>query len=154
QGAFIETCGGHSFECGPHTVLLKPPGEPHSNVYGTRLTRCLVIEVEEGRWPALAAIPTAFGSVKQAQSGAIYRLALRACHELRLPDTASPLAVEGLVLEMVAEAARIGVPKTASSPPWLNRARQYVEANFAKPLGLAEVASAVGIHPFHLARQF
>src|SRR5262245_25487799 len=34
QGHFTETCAGGSFECGPHSVLLKPPGEPHSNVYG------------------------------------------------------------------------------------------------------------------------
>lgn len=154
QGSFTEICAGRTFECDPQSVLLKPPGEPHSDVYGKRGTRCLVIEVEERLWPVLGEKPNGFDRVEHARGGELHRLALRTYRELRFPDAASPLAIEGLVLEMIAAAMRIGAPEPDAKPRWLERARQYAEANCAERLGLAEVANAVGVHPFHLARQF
>jgi AraC family transcriptional regulator len=92
--------------------------------------------------------------VEHARGGELHRLAVRAYRELRSPDGASPLAIEGLVLEMMAVAMRIRAPQIDSEPRWLERAKQYAEANCAHRLRLVEVADAVGVHPFHLARQF
>src|SRR5258706_4615695 len=50
EGSFTETCAGRSFECDPQSVLIKPPREPHSDVYAVPGARCLVVEVEERRW--------------------------------------------------------------------------------------------------------
>jgi AraC family transcriptional regulator len=154
QGAFMEVCAGRTFECNPHSVLLKPPGELHADVFGARLTRCLIIEIEPRRWPALEGMPCALERVEQMRGGTLHRLALRIAGELRSPDAASPLAIEGLVLEMLASALRLKAGKTEATPRWLDEARQYAGANFRKQLGLADVAQAVGVHPFHLARQF
>src|SRR5205814_1582211 len=86
--------------------------------------------------------------------GELYRLAVRVHHELRAPDAASLLAVEGLALEMLAEVLRARARDADRKPRWLDRAWQYLEARFAEPLTLAAVAQEVGVHPFHLARQF
>ena len=40
------------------------------------------------------------------------------------------------------------------SPAWLRQARALVDAHFAKPLPLVDVARLVGVHPVHLARTF
>jgi AraC family transcriptional regulator len=39
-------------------------------------------------------------------------------------------------------------------PPWLARARGYVQARFAESFSVADIAGDVGVHPAHLAREF
>ncbi|NIU75390.1 MAG: hypothetical protein GWN71_17965, partial [Gammaproteobacteria bacterium] len=33
------------------------------------------------------------------------------------------------------------------TPPWLSRALEYVHDHFRRPLRIADVAAAVGVHP-------
>ena len=77
---------------------------------------------------------------------------MRLYREFRLMDAVSPLAIEGLVLEILAELVRL----TASSrlPPWLLRARELIHDRFQENLGLADIAAAVGVHPVYLASTF
>ena len=70
------------------------------------------------------------------------------------PDALSPLAVEGLTLEILAAAARLDRDAGRALPPWLRQARELLDDRFAEPLSLGEVAAAVGVHPVHLAACF
>jgi AraC-like DNA-binding protein len=45
-------------------------------------------------------------------------------------------------------------PATAPSSVAMGRAREYLEANFDRPLRLAELAVECGVSPFHLIRSF
>ena len=76
--------------------------------------------------------------------------------ELRRSDALSPLAVDGLVLVMMATAARLGAGGAhhARPPRWLLRVRDLLHARFAEPLRLAELAAEAGVHPSHLAHEF
>jgi AraC family transcriptional regulator len=155
QGNFTETCAGHTFACGPQNVLLKPAGEPHADVYGAQGARCLVIDIEEQR---LLGLPQPLDGLKRlelSQGGELFNLGARAYREFQTPDAASSLAIEGLMLEMLAEAIRLRMTSTdPKPPPWLEQARQFIEAHFAQSFSLADLATEVGVHPFHLARQF
>lgn len=63
--------------------------------------------------------------------------------------------MEGLALEIFAEASRGGVRTLDRKPPrWLLRARDLLHDRFSEDVSLREVAAAVGIHPVHLARVF
>jgi AraC family transcriptional regulator len=68
---------------------------------------------------------------------------------------ASPLAMEGLILELLAETARSkdGVKK-GRSPSWLAQVRELLHDRFAERLVLDEIAGAVGVHPVYLCRVF
>jgi AraC family transcriptional regulator len=68
---------------------------------------------------------------------------------------ALPLAMEGLVLELLAETARSkdGVKKRRS-PNWLAQVRELLHDRFPERLILDEIAGAVGVHPVHLCRVF
>jgi AraC family transcriptional regulator len=79
-------------------------------------------------------------------------LALRLYREFRLMDGVSPLAIEGLVLEIFAELVRLAAPPRL--PPWLTRARELLHDRFQDNLGLAEIAATVGVHPVYLASTF
>lgn len=83
-------------------------------------------------------------------------MAWRVYREMHDPDPVSPLAVSGLVLEMLAKAARNHEWQANGSrpPAWLGRAREYLHANFDNSFQIADVAEAVGVHPVHLARTF
>src|SRR5262249_10281092 len=87
-----------------------------------------------------------------AHGGSAAFLALRLHREFRLRDAVSALAIEGLVLAILAELARLAAPPRL--PPWLGRARALLHDRFQENLGLAEIAAAVGVHPVYLASTF
>jgi AraC family transcriptional regulator len=88
----------------------------------------------------------------EQRGGMLAMLAYRLLHEYRHADDASPLAIEGLVLEMIAAAARER-PETRVSPA-IRRVREILDADFAEPVHLAGIASAVGRHPVYVATGF
>jgi AraC family transcriptional regulator len=154
QGGCTETCGGRVWACTPRTLLLRPPGEPHTDRFGEAGGRVFGIELGSGWHDRLAGRrrtlerPAAFG-------GLCTGLASRLLSEFRQDDPAAPLIVEGLVLEILGEACRAAAPAgEAGVPRWLRQARDILHDRFAQPPGLAAVADEVGVHPLHLARVF
>jgi AraC-like DNA-binding protein len=82
-------------------------------------------------------------------------LAHRLYAEFSRHDAASAIAIEGLILGIVAEIARSETqPKGVLAPQWLRRATEIVETRFLERLSLAEIAAEVGVHYVHLSRQF
>jgi AraC family transcriptional regulator len=76
--------------------------------------------------------------------------------ELRAPDSLTPLVIDSLVLPMMATAVRVGAlrrPERAR-PAWLSRAQEIIHARFRERLLLDEIAAAVDVTPWHLARAF
>jgi AraC family transcriptional regulator len=59
-----------------------------------------------------------------------------------------------LVLELLAEADRLGGRVTSARQPWVLAAAEYIHAQYAERLSLSDVAANVGIHPVQLARAF
>jgi AraC family transcriptional regulator len=88
------------------------------------------------------------------QGGTTAYLANKLYREFQGMDELSPLAMEGLALELIAEALR-GINRgQQGAPAWLERAREVLHAQFAERLTIGEVAAAVSVHPTHLAREF
>ena len=70
-------------------------------------------------------------------------------------DSASPLAIEGLIFEILAEAVRSRVSTSEKkSPRWLEQVRDFLHANFSESIVLENVARIADVHPVHLARVF
>lgn len=86
--------------------------------------------------------------------GELVWLATRLYREYRRMDACSTLAVEGLVLEMLALAGRGRIVDEKSRPVWLPPAVDLLRARFREYLTLNEIAADVGVHPFHLSRVF
>jgi AraC family transcriptional regulator len=82
-------------------------------------------------------------------------LATRLLEEFHREDDASALAIEGLMLELLADSSRqrAGTLERRCTA-WLVRARESLNAHFVENLSLKEIAAAVGVHPVHLARTF
>jgi AraC family transcriptional regulator len=70
-------------------------------------------------------------------------------------DEASPVAIEGLFLEMLAAASRCSMKTTERHVPhWLKQVREIINESFADSLSIAGIAESVGVHPVHLATVF
>jgi AraC family transcriptional regulator len=74
---------------------------------------------------------------------------------LRAPDDISGLAIEGLVLQLLAATGRASRLASARRRlPSAASARDLLQARFAEPLSLEVLARATGVHPISLARAF
>ena len=155
NGSFTEVLDRRSFDCHPQSLLIKPAGEAHANRYGRAGMRCLLIEFHQRQLELLHSWSHALNQVTHVRGGSVSMLGMRIYKEFRLMDTATPLAIEGLVLELVAGLSRqVNISAGPKRPRWLDRAREILEADFHDSVSLTQVAEAVEIHPVHLARVF
>lgn len=154
KGAFREYSPGRATTCYPSTLKVTPAGEPHWNRFDLGDTRGLLIEVAPSRAVALGAVSAVLERRLNDEGGLAAAVALRLYEEFAMRDPATPLAVEGLLLELLAILARQPLPPAAARARWLRSARELVEGSFASPLTLGDVAAVVGVHPVTLARAF
>ena len=150
DGTYVEGYGARELECRPRSVTFSPAGAEHHNVFAQKGSRCFTIEVPQPLIERLDGSP--LRDPFEQHGGTLAMLAERLLREHREGDDASPLAIEGLVLEMIAAAARVAQKTTAS--PVLRQVRELLEARFTESLQLAEIANAVGRHPVYLATSF
>lgn len=154
-GQCEEQLNTRSLDLSRHTLFYRPAGEVHSNRSGPNGLHCLIAEVSDD-W--LAHVRN-YGALPRApvctQNAEITWLALRLHREYALGADASPLAIEGLMLELAScLVQRQRLEPRRPGPVWLNRAQEVLHAHYQESLRLGEVAHRVGVHPVHLAREF
>src|SRR4051812_18951074 len=59
--------------------------------------------------------------------------AMRVLSEVRNPDSASGLAIDGAVMLMVADMARVRIDGASTRPRWLRRVEEAIRASIAEP---------------------
>jgi AraC family transcriptional regulator len=89
------------------------------------------------------------------RGGLTNKLAARLYQEFRRMDQASQVAIEGLVLEMLAQCSRDRAKSvTKDLPRWLAEAKDIIHDHYSECLSLSGIAKLVGVHPVHLATTF
>jgi transcriptional regulator GlxA family with amidase domain len=138
------------------TLLTMPPQEPHKDRFERAGAHMLVVEPHRRGEETLRPCADILEGVNHFRDQGVAAIASRIAHEMEVPDEVSCLAVEGLVLEMLAVASRRYVqPRLEKRPPaWLLKAQEMVHSRYDGPLEVGEIASEVGVHPVHLSRVF
>jgi AraC family transcriptional regulator len=136
------------------TVLTMPPLEPHVDRFGRAGARIVVVEPDDATVERLRCVLTSFDRVDHFRDLGAVAVATRLAHEVEAEDGAARLAVEGLVLELLARVARAPDRPSRRPPAWLREATDFVQARFRESFRVTDVACAVGVHPVHLARVF
>lgn len=155
KGYSVQASGNRQFERGPMTAFLYPPDQVHSERFGDLGSRIFSVELDSSTFARLGAASRARSGLIDSRGGPFAWLAAKLYDEFRQPDDVAELAIDGLVLEMLAAAARQAQPATGPRPPaWLERAREILDARFHERVGLGELAAAVGVHPVHLSAVF
>lgn len=143
--------------CPAGTVRIEPAGEPHGNLFGSTGAQVLVVQPDPARDELLEPLGGLLEKTHHLRDVAVTSLARKAVVELAAADTAAPLALEGLVLELLAAATRAGAPNapTERRPPgWLAQTRALLNDRWSEQLRVADIAATVGVHPVHLTRTF
>lgn len=155
NGSFSETVDGRNEHCDRHSLFIRPPEERHSNEYDSAGARCLIIGIKPKWRESISPLSNVLERPRCLRGGTVAALGLRIYKELRLMDGASALSIEGLLLEICAQAMRHSISGTERRPPaWLEESRELIHAHFADHLTLGGIAKEIGVHPVHLARSF
>jgi AraC family transcriptional regulator len=152
QGGCTEFKNGKSYECEALSVVFGPPGDTHSEHYHEAGGRCFMVEIRPSWFDRLRDCSIRLNAGVKAQAGPLAWLSLRLHNEFRRMDELSPIAIEGLILEMVAVMARLSSKNI--SPSRIKQAKEAIEAHFADNISLSFIAEAIGTHPVYLARRF
>lgn len=155
DGTYDERMTDAGRRCERGDVVFRPVGEPHASRFHDGGARCLRVRLA-GHWMervlAGGRMPDRSLAVRPERAG---WLSARLHLEFRAGDPASAIAIEGLVLLLMAEVLRLpGPPKGGGTPAWLSRVVDRVYAQFRERLTLAALAEQEGVHPAHLARVF
>lgn len=154
EGAFREHYRGRSILCRTGMIRFLPAGEVHENEIQAR-SRCLHVSGDPSAFEQLRQQPAVPTRPAEISGLTTTWLANRLYAEFSRQDTASAMAIEGLVLEILAEIARSEAADTKLlAPHWLKQATEIVESRFLERLTLTEIAAEVGVHYVHLSRQF
>jgi len=113
-----------------------------------------MLEISSGWIEKLRADSLALRITSEFCGGALPQLCARLYREVNKTDTAAKLAIEGLTLELLAEAARQPYKGIRTAPLWLRQAREMIVEHFPEMLKLKQIAAEVGVHPVYLATAF
>lgn len=154
-GTFTDISRKRISECSPLTIFSHPSGEIHRDVYHDSGARCFVIEIENHWLERVREHSVALDDSVEFNGGLPTRLAIKLYDEYLNPDEVSPLAIEGLSLELMAAASRRPVRISGRRPlKWLEQVKDILYAQFAEGLTLPGLAASVGVHPVYLASAF
>jgi AraC family transcriptional regulator len=140
-GAVRKRFAGTEEDAVDGTVVEMPPEEPHEDLFGEQGARIVVVESD-----------TESGTLRCFRDWRATVLAHRVSRELAHPDDFTPLALEGLALELKAAVAR--QHEIRHREPRLAAVREMLAEEFSSPPSLSQIADEVGLHPSHLARLF
>lgn len=154
QGFYEENCDKHILVRKPGTLALMAGGALHSNRIHSTGIRFFCIEMSQAWRNRANGHLESLRGLTHFEEGLLPWLAMRLYREFRADDDVAPLAIEGLVLELLAGVARQSSHSENETAKWLQKARDFVHDRFREPISLAQVANFAEVHPVSLARGF
>lgn len=153
QGSATEEIGTRSRDLGVNSLLYTPPHETHGHRFLT-----------PGRWLNIQFTPSWFARVGAGEAnlptaphlvrGTAVNWASRLVAELREPDSVSRFAIEGALLLLVSDLARLPKLGEPRRPRWLSAVEAAIEASGVELPTVADLAALAGVHASHLLRTF
>jgi AraC family transcriptional regulator len=152
EGAVCKSFRRSSSILGRGSFMSIPAGAAHSSDFAAGGCHVLVVRPADGEEEH------AFGSIlrnrAQVAAEAPILLAWQIAKELECGDAYSRLALEGLMLELLACAGRAGMPTSDRDVTWLRTVRDVLHDSTPHTVSLRELGDVVGRHPAHVARAF
>lgn len=153
DGGFLEQHGPGSERCDRFTCIYRPAYDEHANQFDEDGALLTAIDLSPA-WVERLREAGFAGERFRLRSPFVDQFGDRLDAELTAPDSMSEMIIESLATEVIVFASRLASRSCGGRNAWPERARRLIEERFASPLSLTGIASAVGVHPVHLARQF
>ena len=145
-GGYDERYGSRNRACRPGMLTFNPAGEPHHQHIGTEQVVLFNLELD-AHWTARAM----FAEPWSVSGGPLVRVAENLYREFQSPDDLTPMAVEGLLLEMAVSKKR---GEASARPRWMRLAVKRLDESFRRPLSVRHLAEEMRVHPAHFSRVF
>ena len=153
-GDGMEEVGGRSRNVASQDLLFTPAYAPHGyrflssgRWFNMQVTEAWLARVADGGPP----LPES-AQVVRSHTAAAWAARVRA--EVRERDAVSALAIDGALMLMIADLARIRADGARTRPRWLRGVEDALEASVASPPSVEALAAIAGVHPTHLLRTF
>ncbi len=153
SGSYRERYADRECACAAGVLRFLPPDQLHEN-YFDNTVRCLLVRIDPVVLHRLGDHAPVLSNPGEVSGLASSWLANRMYREFLASDDIAPLAIEGVLLEILAESARAIGEGGAHAPIWLRRVREALEESYLLAPSLAELAAIGGVHPVHLSREF
>ena len=154
DGSYTERVGARNFDCRPFTAVYKTADLEHTNDVGAAGFGGIFVEVAPAARDEFHGLLRTVREVHVLRSARVHALIARIATEIDAALPGHELIAESCALELWATLARDGASQRSSTPAWLRRARDYLDAHCSDAIGLAGLAREVGVHPAHLAQEF
>jgi AraC family transcriptional regulator len=153
-GSYLERYGREAQTRQPSTITFHPPQESHAVDFHDEV-RIFSIQIDFQRLAYIRERSVVLDASASCRSETVAWLGRRIYQEFRRMDSASALAIEGCIFEILAEASRSKVTTSErQSPLWLEQVKEFLHGNFSESFIFEDVAKVAGVHPVHLARVF
>lgn len=154
-GMCSETFAGRVRQYRRATVEFLPPEQSHALDFPFTDTRAFSLQIDN-RWLERAReFSSRLDHSVYHHGGLLSGLMMKIYDEFCHPDGASPLAIEGLTMEMFAVVYRCHSHSLDRQPQrWLARLVELLRERFTAHVTLTQLASVAGVHPVYLAREF
>jgi AraC family transcriptional regulator len=154
DGGYTEFCGSRSIDYQQTHVIYRNAGIVHSDQIGKTGVRLFNIEVKEPLLDRVRQCGRVIEPTLDPYAGQLFWLAAKIYQEFRQPDDCSALAIEGLLLEMLAVFLRNRPTSEKQPPNWLSTIDEILRSEFNTTVVLARIAGEIDVHPYHLSRTF
>ena len=152
-GSYRELSRNQSALYEPVTLVYEPTGLDYRAEAGENGAHFFTIELAEPWLNRVCGIDTL---VADLHGGDLLWLALHVYREYTsLPNPFAAIAIEGLVMQILATLARIRWrARQGSPPPWLQRVLARLHSGLSEDDSLKDLAALAHVHPVHLSRGF
>ncbi|MEA2237504.1 MAG: AraC family transcriptional regulator [Thermoanaerobaculia bacterium] len=153
DGGFIEEHNKGRERCDRFSCIYRPAFDEHANEFDDGGAVLAAVDLGPA-WVTRLRDAGFNGERFRVRSPFVDQFGDRLDAELAAPDSMSEIVIESLATEVIVFASRLAGKSGGGRNAWPERARRLIEEEFASPLSLGGIASEVGVHPVHLARQF
>lgn len=137
----------------PLTASWHPPQTSHLDEIGNHGVHFFTVEIQPQWVDRLREYSNVPKTQFDLHGGELSWLALRLYREFKEEQNCSQLAIEGLMLEMLAVTTRHKTQEK-QKPVWLSKVVDLLHSEFQKKLSMEEISREAGVHPVHLAKVF
>lgn len=154
NGSYSEHFGTKVIRYKPMTIVFHPPGLVHRDQIQSGGGHFFSVEIRQQWLERLHEYTGRSATSMDLHGGELVWLGARLYREYKELSAYSPLAIEGLMLEMLSQVGRAQKAMEKQEPDWLARVIDLLHSEFQDRLTLDYVAGAVGVHPLHLSKVF
>ncbi|MEI2454305.1 AraC family transcriptional regulator [Lysobacter firmicutimachus] len=154
DGVYLSSARGAPALCRGPALIYNPPGTTHRDCFRSEHGRFFTLTVSATRERELGAALSLPAQPLWQDDAAALLPALRLLAACRAWDEAAALSGEALSWELLAHTGRLALERSLRPAGWLRRVREQLRDECARPLRIADLARAAGVHPVHLAREF